>query len=174
MSGSPLIRRLHPDDRAAVTRLLRLGVKEQAELAAQLDPPEDDEFFQTEMAELRAGLTSDPGGWWVALAPSAAVLGCVWLRLDEDRLGPYATVREIVVDSDARCRGVGTELLRVAEAAARDTDAVMLLISGLANNRAIELYRRVGFTDFPSEYREDPNPNHVVLWKPFSVSDPSP
>ena len=44
----------------------------------------------------------------------------------------------------------------------------MLLISGFRNNRALELYRRQGYTDFPDRFREDKNPNNSVLWKPLA------
>jgi hypothetical protein len=41
----------------------------------------------------------------------------------------------------------------------------MLLISAFISNPALRLYRRLGFTDFPAQFRMDLNPNHIVLWK---------
>ena len=170
MNGPPSLRPYRPNDRAAVERLLRRGLKEQVEHAAACVPPEDEGFFESEMAEHLAGLESEPGNWWVAEADDGGIIGCMWLRALKDALGPYRSVRQIIVAPDHRGHGLGGRLLGLAESIARASDAVMLLISGLQPNPALRLYRRLGFEDFPDAYREDTNPNLVVLWKDFGVA----
>lgn len=162
-----MIRKYSAADREDVELLLRLGLEEQERHAAASIPPENEEFFETEWAEHIAGLDAEPEAWSVATDASAAILGCLWLRTLRDPLGPYRSVREIVVAPKARGRGIGTALLMSAEAEARASDAVMLLISALKSNPAVRLYRRLGFVDLPGRFRADPNPNHVVLWKNF-------
>lgn len=159
------IRLYRSGDRGAVERLLREGLRAQAVLASRLEPPEDAGFFASEWAEHLRGLDAEPAGWIVAGGPSGAVRGALWLRVEQDAPGPYASVRQIVVDADHRGQGIGSALLRAAEGRVRETDAVMFLISGFANNPALRLYRRLGFDDLPARFRKDPNPNHVVLWK---------
>lgn len=171
MTGRKTLRRYRPDDRAAVERLLRIGLEEQAEYAAECDPREDGGFIESELAEHLAGLESEPGCWWVATDDGGEVCACMWLRALIDRLGPYRTVRQIIVAPDDRGRGLGTRLIDLAESVARESEAVMILISALRPNPAVALYRRRGFVDFPEEYREDTNTNHVVLWKDLGISD---
>jgi ribosomal protein S18 acetylase RimI-like enzyme len=159
-------------DRDTVLQVLRLGLKDQERYAALLDPPEDNGFFEREWREHEDGLTQEPDNWWVARdrsrpTPTGGIAGILWMRYPTDRLGPYATVREIDVHPEYRNKGIGTRLLNHAEQLSRSTDAVMLLISALITNPAVRLYQRLGFTDFPDHYKNDKNPNHVVLWKPF-------
>lgn len=163
-----MIRAYHPADRARVEELLVQGLRSQETLAARLDPPEDQDFFREEFDEHRLGLDAAGEGWWVWVTEDDWPMGCMWMRHDVDPLGPYLSVRQLIVDETTRGQGIGTQLLRHADELAAASDAVMLLISGFVNNRAIGLYRRLGFSDLPAEHREDPNPNHVVLWKRLS------
>jgi len=166
MSGkSPaIIRPARAQDKEQILRLLQLGLKEQEQFAAACDPPEDEGFFVEEFAEHRAGLDDQDGVWSVAV-DNGTVLGVLWLRFETDSLGPYGTVRQIIVDPIHRRRGVGTQLLEEAEVRVRRSDAVMFLISAFRSNSALRLYRSLGFSDFPEEFRLDNNPEHVVLWK---------
>src|SRR5690606_27097778 len=120
------------------------------------------------------GLEEEPEAWRVALDSSGEVIGVVWLRFFDDQLGRYGTVRQVIVSPDARGRGVGTRLLREAELCACEAEAVMLLISALRPNPAWKLYRSLGFSDFPAEFRKDTSPEHVVLWKWFGPPDSPP
>lgn len=156
-----------PAHRPALEALLRRGLREQEVFAAAVDPPEDAGFFEAEMAEHLEGLDRVPEAWRVAVDERGTVTGLLWRDGGRDRLGPYATVRQIIVAPSERGRGVGTALLRTAEAEARATDAVMMLISAFRSNPALRLYRALGFVDFPPPFRLDPNPEHVVLWKCF-------
>lgn len=164
---SDVIRAYEMRDRARVEELLVEGLRSQEALAAQVDPPEDAGFFPKELEEHVSALAAGGQGWWVWVAEDDSPRGCMWMRHDVDPLGPYLSVRQLIVDGAYRGRGIGTQMLRHADGLAESTAVVMLLISGFVNNRAIGLYRRLGFSDLPGEHREDPNPNHVVLWKPF-------
>ena len=160
-----MIRKITGHDLPAIEDLLQVGLREQEVHAAACVPPEDHGFYEEEIAEHRAGLRSEPASWWVATQQDGTVVGCLWLQSLIDPLGPYRSVREIIVRPELRGEGFGTRLLATSEAAARESEAVMMLISAFRSNPALRLYRRVGFTDFPAEFKEDTNSNHVVLWK---------
>lgn len=156
---------LAPEHEDAVEGLLQTGLREEEAFAARCDPPEDQYFFEAELREHLSGLRQAPHQWRIAADREGRVQGLLWLLHEEDRLGPYASVRQIIVDPRCRRRGIGTRLLRHAEAEARSDNAVMMLISAFRTNPAWRLYRALGFEDLPAEYRLDRNPEHVVLWK---------
>lgn len=164
---SVLVRPYRSRYRTSLESLLRLGLREQEVFAAAVDPPEDEGFVEGEMAEHLGGLDGEPDRWRVAVDGRGSVLGLLWNGGGNDRLGPYASVRQIIVAPGARAQGVGTVLLRTAEAEARASDAVLMLISAFRTNPAWRLYRSLGFVDFPAPFRLDPNPEHIVLWKCF-------
>lgn len=166
------VRPAGPGDAEKIRELLEHGLKEQERYAAQCDPPESEGFFEAELREHLAGLDSEWDEWIVAEGPDGDVIGCLWLRSALDRLGAYATVRQVIVDPAHRRRGVGGALVRRAEDLARSSGVLMMLISSLRPNPAVQLYRALGFTDFPEGFREDENPEHVVLWKPFKSPFP--
>lgn len=155
-----------------IEALVTLGLREQEVFAASCVPSESDDFFDRELDEHLEGLKMCLDQWTVALAETSEVVGTLWLQFHGDRLGPYGTVRQVVVAPRHRGRGIGTELLSCAESAVRDSDAVMFLISALRPNPAHRLYRSLGFSDLPSAFRQDRNPEHVVLWKWFGVGAP--
>ena len=163
-----MIRQYNVADRVEVEAIISFGLRDLEALAALLTPPEDKGYFRAEYEELSAGLNDDPRSWWLAVSKEGLIRGCAWIRSLEDSLGSYHTTRFISVAESSRGRGVATSLLNHAECLAMEAKSVMLLISGFRNNRALELYRRQGYTDFPSHYREDKNPNNSVLWKPLA------
>jgi ribosomal protein S18 acetylase RimI-like enzyme len=169
MRDQALVREYETRDRRSAEDLLRVGIEDQQVFAALASPPEDDDFIESEMEEHLAGLDVEPSSWWVAEASDGTVVGCLWVRAADDALGPYRTVRQIIVSPSFQRRGIGAALLGMAEEVSRASDAVMLLISGYGTNPALDLYRRVGFTEFHSKHRRDPNPNNVVLWMPFKI-----
>jgi len=150
-----------------VLKLLDIGLREEAVFAAQCDPPEDDGFLEAEIVEHRDALHARRDEWVVALDSSDSVVGVLWMRFNVDPIGPYGSVRQIIVDPARRRRGIGTLLLRYAEDQIRAADSAFFLISAFRTNPAWKLYRSLGFSNFPDEFKEDKNPEHVVLWKPL-------
>ena len=163
-----MIRCYRVTDRAEVEAIIGSGLRDLETLARLLNPPEDEGYFKEEYEELCAGLNDDPRSWWIEVSKEGVIQGCAWIRALKDSIGPYHTTRFISVSAPSRGKGVATSLLNHAECLATETDSVMLLISGFRNNRALELYRRQGYTDFPDRFREDKNPNNSVLWKPLA------
>jgi GNAT superfamily N-acetyltransferase len=166
------IRDYHPDDRSSVRGLLRIGLEEEACYAAQVDPPEDAGYVKEEWTACMASLRAEPENWAVAQV-NGRVAGLMWLERIADFFVPYCVVRQLIVTPELRCQGIGSGLLDYAEAVAVRDGAMVLMIGGLASNPAMELYRRRGFTPVPEGYRDDPNPNHVVLWKRFTPTEGS-
>lgn len=66
---------------------------------------------------------------------------------------PWAEVRGLVVDERWRGRGVGTELIRHAEAWAREEGLALLrLRTNVVRERAHEFYRRLGFRQLKTQH----------------------
>jgi GNAT superfamily N-acetyltransferase len=61
--------------------------------------------------------------------------------------GKGAWIDELFVESSHRGKGIGTQLLDLAEAASREHNAKFLHLEVTHGNPAIELYRRRGFLD---------------------------
>ena len=61
--------------------------------------------------------------------------------------GKGAWIDELFVEAAHRGKGIGTQLLDLAEAASREHQAKFLHLEVTHGNPAIELYRRRGFTD---------------------------
>jgi GNAT superfamily N-acetyltransferase len=61
--------------------------------------------------------------------------------------GKGAWIDELFVESSHRGKGIGTQLLDLAEAASREHHAKFLHLEVTHGNPAIELYRRRGFLD---------------------------
>jgi GNAT superfamily N-acetyltransferase len=156
-----------PAYRDPAIALIRIGLREQEAFASQCEPPEDDGFFDAELEEHLGGLRAEPENWLVAIEYAGTVSGLAWKSFGDDRLGPYASVRQIIVSPGARRRGIGRSLLETVEAEARRNDLNIMLISAFRSNPACRLYRSLGFEDFPSPFKLDRNPNHTVLWKCF-------
>ena len=160
------IRAYQNRDQEAVLSLLKEGLRIQEKYAAAIDPPEDVGFLTEEWEEHAAGLQQFPEEWWV-YERNEKIIGLIWIRFLSDPLGLYGTVREVIVASDHRNLGIGTKLIHHAEALITQRKAAFFLISSFVSNPAVSLYRRLGFSDFPDRYKEDKNPNHVLLWKPL-------
>jgi ribosomal protein S18 acetylase RimI-like enzyme len=81
---------------------------------------------------------------------------CVWARVPphepDDDPSEYAFVSDLVVLPGHRRRGVGRELLTMAERYARSRGARLLRIGVLARNKAARhLYGSAGFSDYEVE-----------------------
>ncbi len=67
----------------------------------------------------------------------------------DDVPGTYAAIADVAVRSTWRGRGIGTALLQQAEAEARASGASKLRLDVLSKNqRAMDLYQRVGFLPY--------------------------
>lgn len=100
-----------------------------------------------EAAEARVART---GGHILVAERDGRVIGHLFLTFEESapfhRIRPYAYVMELFVRESARGQGIGTALLREAEAIARASGFRRLLISVLSGNDGAERnYRRFGF-----------------------------
>ena len=78
---------------------------------------------------------------------------CVIARVDPDEpdeeATPYTYISDLVVLPAYRRRGIGSALLRHAEAYARERGMTLLRINVLAKNQlAGQLYRNLGFSDY--------------------------
>lgn len=166
------IRPMAAQEREVVLELVSQGLREQERHAAQCVPPEDAGFFESEVREHDDALAQGVDGWWVAVDRPGSVVGALWLVWAGDSLGPYASVRQVVVRPESRGHGIATRLIARAEEEAVTGGAVMFLISTLRPNPAARLYRRLGFTELPSQHRKDPNPEHVVLWRWYGEKAP--
>ena len=137
--------------RARAARELRPGAT-----ASPRDPALLDAYFD------RFG-RGDAGDWsdaFVAVDAADRAIGLVALVRQEDPFTghPRAYVDALVVDPDARGRGVGAALLRFAEAWARERGCREVCLDVFAGNAgAIAFYERVGF-----------RPDHVRLAKPLA------
>jgi ribosomal protein S18 acetylase RimI-like enzyme len=113
--------------------------------------------------------------WWQALLPSVtdgqtrvwaardeggALVGTVQLKLTANPNGTHrAQVGKLIVDRRARGRGLGRELLAVAEGAAVGAKISLLLLDTRTGSAAERLYASAGWTAFGivPDYAADPD-----------------
>jgi diamine N-acetyltransferase len=79
----------------------------------------------------------------------SALIGYVAICFDYslEYRGKGAWIDELFVESSHRGKGIGTQLLDLAETASREHNAKFLHLEVTHGNAAIELYRRRGFLD---------------------------
>ncbi len=109
--------------------------------------------------DLRAALGSQ-AAIFIAEDEEREPFGFVHLPIVNDLVGrPRAHVSDLAVSATARGRGIGAELLRFADAWARDRGARHIGLTAFASNdRALAVYRRLGY-----------RPTLVTLNKPVST-----
>ena len=91
------------------------------------------------------GVAADERALIVAEDPRG-LCGTVQLVLDQPENQPHrAELSKMLVHRRARRRGLGAELMRAAEAAARDCGKTLLVLD-TANDEAERLYERLGWT----------------------------
>ncbi|GAA2791710.1 GNAT family N-acetyltransferase [Saccharopolyspora taberi] len=101
--------------------------------------------------------------WWTAVAPGVAaggtvvwaarvdgrIAGTVQIRFEDKENGRHrAEVVKLLVHRDARGRGLGRELLAVAERGAVEAGVRLLLLDTVTGSPADSLYRSAGWTPF--------------------------
>ena len=96
--------------------------------------------------ELQMMVDSDSSRLLLAVDDHGAILGSLTLVLFRIPTGVRAWIEDVVVDSDARGKGVGDKLNRYALELARENGAVSVdLTSRPSREAANRLYQRIGF-----------------------------
>lgn len=99
---------------------------------------------------LTSVMRSDEGLVLVAVDESDVVVGYVYATLEpmswKELRGPAGFIHDIAVDEPARCRGVGTELMKAALQWLREREAPRVVLWTAAPNVAAQtLFRKFGF-----------------------------
>jgi ribosomal protein S18 acetylase RimI-like enzyme len=82
----------------------------------------------------------------VVAVDAFGVCGTVQLLLHQPENQPhFATLVKLLVHRRARRRGIGTALIKAAEASARDSDRTLLVLVAARNSEAAHLYDRLGW-----------------------------
>jgi GNAT superfamily N-acetyltransferase len=105
--------------------------------------------FDRDACERRIEEVAQSGGEWIVAWHGDYALGWVVLRYDGKRSHPeYPDLSDLFVREEARGQGIGTALIRRAEAlaAARGHTRIGLAVNPTENVRARQLYERLGFT----------------------------
>jgi GNAT superfamily N-acetyltransferase len=116
----------------------------------QLDDPWEEPFRELTVRSNLAELLQNPvyGVSYMVrkeAAPIAYLVICFDYSLEYR--GKGAWIDELFVEATHRGKGIGTQLLDLAETASREHHAKVLHLEVNHGNPAIELYRRRGFTD---------------------------
>jgi GNAT superfamily N-acetyltransferase len=116
----------------------------------QLDDPWEEPFHEPTVRANLAELLQNPiyGVAYIARqdsAPIAYLVICFDYSLEYR--GKGAWIDELFVEPSHRGKGIGTQLLDLAEKASRDHHAKVLHLEVNHGNPATELYRRRGFSD---------------------------
>jgi len=116
----------------------------------QADDPWSEPFNES---TVRANLTellqkADYGAIYL-VREEAALIGYLVICFDYslEYRGKGAWIDELFVEAAHRGKGIGTQLLDLAEAASREHSAKFLHLEVTHGNPALELYRRRGFLD---------------------------
>ena len=116
----------------------------------QQDDPWTEPFYVSTLRANLAGLLQNPvyGVVYIAREESAPI-GYLVICFDYslEYRGKGAWIDELFVETTHRGKGIGTQLLDLAEAASRDHHAKFLHLEVTHGNPAIELYRRRGFLE---------------------------
>ena len=116
----------------------------------QQDDPWSEPFHEpTVRANLAELLQNLVYGVLYLVRDDAALIGYLVICFDYslEYRGKGAWIDELFVEASHRGKGIGTQLLDLAEAASREHHAKFLHLEVNHGNPAIELYRRRGFLD---------------------------
>src|SRR5579859_2041726 len=118
----------------------------------QADDPWSEPFHDATVRANLAELLQNPVYGVIYLVREGnALIGYLVICFDYslEYRGKGAWIDELFVESAHRGKGIGTQLLDLAEAASREHSAKFLHLEVTHGNPAIELYRRRGFSDHP-------------------------
>jgi GNAT superfamily N-acetyltransferase len=116
----------------------------------QADDPWSEPFHDATVRANLAELLQNPVYGVIYLVhEEAALIGYLVICFDYslEYRGKGAWIDELFVESSHRGKGIGTQLLDLAETASRELNAEFLHLEVTHGNPAIELYRRRGFAD---------------------------
>jgi GNAT superfamily N-acetyltransferase len=116
----------------------------------QADDPWSEPFHEPTLRANLAELLENPVYGVVYLVrEEAALIGYLVVCFDYslEYRGKGAWIDELFVEAAHRGKGIGTQLLDLAESASREHNAKFLHLEVTRGNPAVELYRRRGFTD---------------------------
>ena len=117
----------------------------------QVDDPWEEPFHEPTVSVNLAELLQNPvyGLAYIARENSFSPVGYLVICFDYslEYRGIGAWIDELFVDRAHRGKGIGTQLLDLAEQASREHHAKVLHLEVNHGNPAIELYRRRGFSD---------------------------
>jgi len=118
--------------------------------ALQEDDPWSVPFREEQALEALRNLVQHPeyGRAWL-IHENAQVIGYIVMSFDFslEYGGRNAWVDEFFIAKPFRGKGIGTQVLEFFEDAARDAGATAIHLEVNQGNKAIDLYRRRGFTD---------------------------
>lgn len=118
----------------------------------QLDDPWEEPFREPTVRANLAELLQNPAyGVIYLVREAAASIAYLVICFDYslEYRGKGAWIDELFVEPAYRGKGIGTQLLDLAERASREHHARVLHLEVNHGNAAIELYRRCGFTEHP-------------------------
>jgi GNAT superfamily N-acetyltransferase len=117
----------------------------------QLDDPWEEPFHEPAVSANLAELLQNPlyGLAYIVRENASSPIGYLVICFDYslEYRGIGAWVDELFVEPGYRGKGIGTQLLDLAEQASREHHAKVLHLEVNHDNPAIELYRRRGFSD---------------------------
>lgn len=116
----------------------------------QLDDPWEETFHEpTVRANLEELLQNPVYGVIYIVREESAAIGYLVICFDYslEYRGKGAWIDELFVEPSHRGKGIGTQLLDLADRASREHQAKVLHLEVNHGNPAIELYRRCGYTE---------------------------
>ena len=116
----------------------------------QADDPWSEPFHEPTVRANLAELLSNPAyGVAYLVREESAPIGYLVICFDYslEYRGKGAWIDELFVEASHRGKGIGTQLLGLAETASREHHAKVLHLEVNHGNQAIELYRRLGFIE---------------------------
>jgi len=143
------IRRATPDDADAIAGLYVQLKEHHLELAPGM--PRYDQPDEDWLEKANTGLRDESVRFY--LAERMGTVGFVKLFFEEKSWGLVCEVETLVIDEQARARGIGTALMRHAEQVARDEGAIAMRVNVLRHNSdGRRFYERDGYRPIAVRY----------------------